>query len=215
MTRRSFIKSFSLSLAAVSCPIDFSGTKLIKLENRFKHGEFIYFKFGPNAPIELVEDIHFWQFPDKIEWDDKMDRIKLLKDIIFCSCMQLTRPDFEAYVASILKFCIAMDCCFESSVLLLEASSASNYRTAHRLFADVYVSRKEWEEFKRHHREYFRNKAHLNENEDVRTQQDYIRNPSAYADYHLSEDENKKVDAIVSQPGHWLYPHLKEHKELN
>lgn len=214
MTRRAFIKSFSLSLAAVSCPIDFSGTKLIKLENRFKRGEFIYFKFGPNSPIELVEDIHFWQFPDKIEWDNKMDRIKLLKNIIFCSCMQQTCPEFEAYVSSIFKFCIAMDCCFESSVLLLEAIAASNYRTACRLFADVYVSRKEWEEFRRHHREYFHNEA-LRCSEDVVTQRDYCRNPNAHADYRFSEEDKKKVDTIVSQPGHWLYPHLKEHKELN
>lgn len=211
LSRRSFIKHFGFTIAAVSCPVDFSGTKVIKLEKRFAPGEFVFFKYGPNDPITLLTDDNVLHFRDKIAWDDTSDRCRLFKDILICSYKQLQRPDFEKYVASIFDFTIAIDSCLEASSILLNAIDATCFYAVRKLTADTYIASPNFEKWRAHHKELLLNKS---ETEDAKTQLEYIRHPENFKEYQFTEDEQKLIEKIVTNPDHWLFPFLKEAGEL-
>lgn len=211
MTRRSFFKSLCLSIVAVSVPTDPCAPTVVKLEKRFKPGEFVYFSYGLNNPIKIMDTPEILAIPETIVWDNAPARIKIFKDIWMCAVKQLDKAKFEEYVASMLDFCIALDSAFEVAVVLLNAYSTSHFWNAREHVATVIVRSPKWKTFIQHHRSHVKNA----ESEDVKLHKEYCSHPQNFKEYEFTEDEICRIDEIFNTPLHWMHQILKEHGEIN
>lgn len=211
MTRRSFFKNLCLSVVAVSVPTDPFVSKIIKLEKRFKPGEFVYFSYGLNDPIKIMDTPEILAIPETIVWDNAPARIKIFKDIWMCAVKQLDKAKFEEHVTSMLDFCIALDSSFEAGIILLNTYSASHFWNAREHIAAVIIRSLNWKTFVEHHRGHAKNA----ESEDVKLHREYCSHPQNFKEYEFTEDEICQIDEIFKTPLHWMHQVLKEHGEIN
>lgn len=126
-SRRSFLKGlFSASIVAVAVPKAFatSGRYVVKLEKRFKPGEFVYVEYGKDIPIHVLNDkeIKSALVAEDIIWDSSEEalnkRVNFMKELMF-SLYEITDVvAFDKSVSGLLNFLTSIESVLESALVL-------------------------------------------------------------------------------------------------
>lgn len=128
-SRRTFLKGlFGATVVAVAVPkaLSENGRYVIKLEKRFKHGEFVYIEYGKSIPIHVLndEEIAHALIAEDIKWEDSLDalnkRANLMKELMFSTYEIKDEAKFDKGLEGLYDFLIAIDSALESTFVLFE-----------------------------------------------------------------------------------------------
>lgn len=127
-TRRTFLKGmFGASVVAIAVPKALAdGRYVVKLEKRFKPGEFVYVEYGKHIPIHVLseEEAAAALVAEDITWDGSDEAIRrrtnLMKDLMMSLYEIETVPQFDKSLEGLYDFLIAIDSAFEGTYILLE-----------------------------------------------------------------------------------------------
>lgn len=132
-SRRSFLKGlFGATVVAIAVPkaLAGDGRYVIKLEKRFKPGEFVYVEYGKSIPIHVLsdEEIAHALFAEDIIWDGSEEalskRVNIMKELMFSVYEKEDEAEFDLALEGLYDFLIAINSALESSFVLLEFMEA-------------------------------------------------------------------------------------------
>ena len=127
-TRRTFLKGmFGASVVAIAVPKALAdGRYVVKLEKRFKPGEFVYVEYGKHIPIHVLseEEAAAALVAEDIIWDGSDEalrrRTNLMKDLMMSLYEIEDVLQFDKSIEGLYDFLIAIDSAFEGAYILLE-----------------------------------------------------------------------------------------------
>lgn len=127
-SRRGFLKGlFSASVVAIAVPKALAGGRyVVKLEKRFKSGEFVYVEYGKHIPIHVLseEEAAAALVAEDITWDGSDEalrrRTNLMKDLMMSLYEIEDVLQFDKSLEGLYDFLIAIESTFESAYLILE-----------------------------------------------------------------------------------------------
>lgn len=127
-TQRTFLKGmFGASVVAIAVPKALAdGRYVVKLEKRFKPGEFVYVEYGKHIPIHVLseEEAAAALVAEDIIWDGSDEalrrRTNLMKDLMMSLYGIEDVLQFDKSIEGLYDFLIAIDSAFEDAYILLE-----------------------------------------------------------------------------------------------
>ena len=127
-SRRTFLKGlFSASVVAIAVPKALAdGRYVVKLEKRFKPGEFVYVEYGKHIPIHVLseEEAAAALVAEDITWDGSDEAIRrrtnLMKDLMMSLYEIETVSQFDKSLEGLYDFLIAIESAFENAYIILE-----------------------------------------------------------------------------------------------
>lgn len=125
-TQRSFLKGlFSASIVAIAVPKALAdGRYVVKLEKRFKPGEFVYVEYGKHIPIHVLseEEAAAALVAEDIIWDGSDEalrrRTNLMKDLMMSLYEIEDVLQFDKSLEGLYDFLIAIESTFESTYII-------------------------------------------------------------------------------------------------
>lgn len=127
-SRRTFLKGlFGASIVAIAVPKSLAdGRYVVKLEKRFKPGEFVYVEYGKHVPIHVLteEEANAALIAEDITWDGSDEaiarRVNFMKDLMISLYEIEDVSQFDKSLEGLFSFVIALESAFESAYILLE-----------------------------------------------------------------------------------------------